>query len=338
MCLALAAVQTVSLAYVSISLNRVVIRHEEVGRLRVFKKDQRTVEFAVSTGLGSPKVKVIGITPPPGVEASLGGIEAGRLRIVVKPLYAGRFKGMSIEVAVADRLELFSAVRTFEIAGMVIESLPRSLVIPVKVPHLSPLILAERPSGKRGEGQEVYSIEQSAEIDMKKIYWRGVARSPDEVIYAKVRESGVSSTVRVGIVSMGAPGEVRLGRTDLASEALAKIGKTLIELGVRLEVLIPRKTGVSVLRASSLSSLSECIVGFWGVKFDPEFEPSVIERADMLIADGTNLAFPDERARLRGKPTVGLMLYSGYPRTTGEILYYSGKEEVDRFVGEVLLR
>jgi uncharacterized protein (DUF58 family) len=238
---------------------------------------------------------------------------------------------------VTDALGLFAQTQEVD-PGLLIESLPRSLLMEESPMLLSVLVQGDVPTGGRGSGQELYAIEPySPGSDARDLMWKRMARSSDEATQVRVREASAKASVTVMVWLGAAQGEPLTRNVDLVSEALAQLGRKLTSVGVTLRLACYRDDGlISRATASSVSELAAAVVGIWTrepLKSDPD---RVTIDSDLVILDRAELADIDMEGSMRDKTT--LLVWDGHEtaRSGGRTFVFSGTEDLTT-LAEVLL-
>lgn len=304
--------------------------------VRVFKGQQATVELDTRSSLAPTSAVTLDVIPPAGVEASASMAPEGRLEVKVRPRYAGLFLGLAIALGVKDELGLFVAEKSVSLETFRVESMPTSLVAGPRTSLASWMLFAETPADVKGHGQEVYSIEEASESEARSIYWKRVARSPEERLTVISREAGLASSVALGVIDARELGIMRLGWMDLATEALARLGCGLLEIGADVEILASSASGLRRMRASTLPQLVQCVMKVWeGAGTNAQVQ-EVARLSDVIIVDSGTAMTPVISRLLAGKATLAIS--SGGEINLGEANGYtfSGTEDLDGLILEVL--
>jgi uncharacterized protein (DUF58 family) len=329
------------MAAISLLLLRSRIGNSEISveplRLRVFKRETMSAVLRVgSLGSRFARVSSVAIQNPFGLSCEVGKLERGSAELAFTPDYAGLFRGIKAVLSVTDSLGLFEEMQRAEL-GLVVEALPRSLLLPDTSMLLSQMVQGEIPTGGRGSGQEMYSIESySPGSDARDMMWKRIARSTDERMLVRTREASAKAVVGMLLkVGAGSPEEQVL-RVDLASEGIAQLGKKLVSLGVKVELACSRQDGVSAASASNAAELASAIIGVWSKEAVGGDADGAASRADLLVLGSGEL---EERsfARFLGeKPLLLIWDTPGRPGSGGKTFVFTGVEDLTP-LAEVLL-
>ena len=282
--LSLAAMAVVSTAIFAFSAERRVRVVVESQHVRVFKDEEASVVVGFElaggewTGLrlascGFANAKVLRTEALPG----------HRFRLGVDGRFAGRAEGLRVRLSLTDPLGIFEVPSEAVCEGLILDVLPRSLLA-VAVPAAAPNFgMGERPAGYPGPGQELYGLEYyHPSSDAKDIVWKRAARSPEERLVQRVRESNVRESVRVGVVRTVDRGEGRFEWNDKLCEALASLGKDLLEMGVRMEVLYTKGGSLAAEKVSDKGQLADAVMACSAASASAEVSELVAE-SDLII-------------------------------------------------------
>lgn len=284
------------------------------------------------------RVEFIG---PFGMVGILGKLDRGRAELSLTPSYAGEFSGSRIVVTLSDVLGLYSHMRVFDL-DLTVDSLPISLLLPESPMQVSTAVHGDVSTGGRGSGQELYAVESySPGSDAKDVMWKRLARSEDEKMHVRVREATSKAVVVLLYVTKRGPDpRTAVVRMDMASEAVAQVGRRLVSLGVSVEVAHQSDAGLSVGRASSEHELVGAIAeGLWrnGAGSDAGSSGSFLAPSDLLMVGQEMLE--DERVARWLEERMPVLLLSGEASHTWSgtpIFTFSGGEDLSQLT-EVLL-
>ncbi|MEM0117416.1 MAG: hypothetical protein QXV32_03120 [Conexivisphaerales archaeon] len=229
--------------------------------VRLYKYQKASIQL-VEGGRNSSwlRRRIHKVNGPAGVKA-VGDLQGGEITISVQPLYAGLFEGFEFGIEVKDPLGLFYVLKYFELP-LVIESLPSSLLSSVRKYVPETFSTGERPSGKRGMGHEIYSVENYTNYSTARdIMWKRVAKQSDEKILVGVREASTPETISILVAELNAPAsvEAKLVWKDLVCEALARITIAALSMGSRVDVFTPSSHG----EAERMEDVSDMIMSIW---------------------------------------------------------------------------
>jgi hypothetical protein len=213
----------------------------EESRVRLFKGEKGSITLR-TPGLRSNwarvEVKSVTFDGPVSTAVMVKGLE--EVTVIFSPATATRYLTAQAQVEVRDAVGLFSLPRSVTLKGVMIDSLPVSLIArptPVFVP---PLVVGESPAGAPGKGQEFYGIEEYTEhSESRDILWKRAARKPDVPLLARVREANSPEVVRLEVIAEEASSKERASLVDLECEALGELGRALLLAGVDVQVIGP---------------------------------------------------------------------------------------------------
>lgn len=227
------------------------------GPLRVLKGEQGRITLS-SPGLRDSwaRVEIESIVVDGPVAATRVGTSEAGVEFLVEPRLAGRFTGVEVTLAVADALGLYHSTRTTRLADVTIDSLPLSLVTPLRRAFIPPLVMGESPAGTAGKGQEFYGIEEySQHSESKDIMWSRAAKHPEKPLLARVREANSPESVRVDVVRGRIKREEWAELIDLQCEALGALGRALTLAGIRVEMELPDGTALDAQTEEELAEM-----------------------------------------------------------------------------------
>jgi hypothetical protein len=303
--------------------------------VRVPRGRSAAVEVETRLQRGGLSVEAISVRPPMGIDARVVALRGSRLELSVSPRYAGLFTGIETVYAIRDETGLFSAEKSARLESFRVESIPLNLVMEAETPIIAPIALDENPAGIRGHGQELYAIEESPETEARSVYWRGVARSSDGRMMVMVREAGLPDSVTIGMLEPSLLDVEKLQWMDLVSEALAKLGRILIRLGIRVEIVTASKRGLRVMRAGSVPELAQRIMKVWEEPQIAGREAEMVKRSDVVLIESSLLSSFEVAPLLRGKATLVIPV-GGRPVSTEGAIHRFRIDEVDKLIAEVV--
>jgi len=309
-------------------------------RLRGFKGERLTAEVRVWVkNQRWTRIHISSLRLPEGLRGSVAEGPGGAMQLSITPLYAGRYSGLDVGLEVRDLLDLFSRTLGPVNIGISIEALPHSLQKPPALTRPSALALGERPSGAPGSGQELYGVEEYRQAgEAKHILWRRVAAQPDLRLIVKVRESNIRRAVRLGVIEALDRGPARAGWMDMVCEALGEVGKGLIGMGCRVEVVCQSRDRVAVIPASSLDELADAIMEMWSAQSPGRGWVEVVGQADVVVTGMRDIEEPVLATAILHKPAVLIQEPANPPMVGGQALVYSGSEDVGWLVRRVVER
>lgn len=306
----------------------------EPGYLRTFKGEKASVVLKLrSLGSGFARVAQLSLVPPFGVAGEVGAVKSS-VELTLRPTYAGVFQDFMVSIQVADSLGVFEERQQVRL-DLVLDSLPVSLLTRDMSVPLLPLVQGENPTGTRGAGQEMYSVEYyEPGSDAKDIMWKRVARSGEEALQVRTKEASVRSDVLIAVKLEAESNEQRVVRIDLVSEAIASVGRPLISLGVGVAIVYVHKQLTTSARASNLRELADATMSIWSGDARDSRIIEAASRADVAIVGPEGLQDP----WLAGRT----VLVVGDPGRTsaspGSFFVFTGSEDLAPLADEVLGR
>jgi len=163
-----------------------------------------------------------------------------------------------------------------------------------------------------------------------------VSREPEPRIIARVREANVPKFLKVALVeSMAGDKTVWM---DAASETLGTVGRSLLSLGMGMEVTIVTRDGECTFVASTLEELAELVIQIWRVQVIPATLGDSVAAADLLVAGSgafVNRALFDLSER---KPTLVVSEGSGNFAVGGWAELVSDETDIESFISGVIVR
>lgn len=257
--LALAFASLFSLVLTRLRLPSSAVVQVASGPVRVLKGEEGRMTLSIP-GFRDPwttvRVEAVRVVGP--VKASPVSEVEGALEFAVRPLLAGRFTQTEVVLRLGDPLGLFYSTRRIALDDATIDSLPRSLVAPVRRALVPPLVVGESPAGTAGKGQEFYGIEEYTQhSESKDILWSRAAKEPDKPLLARVREASSPESVTIEVVHGEISVDAKPELIDLQCEALGTLGRAIVLAGIRAEIAAPDGT---VSAAEDDEELAEAIM------------------------------------------------------------------------------
>jgi uncharacterized protein (DUF58 family) len=334
--LTLAVMGAISLLLLSSKVRNSDITVEPL-HLRMFKHETRSAVLRVgSLGSDFARVSSVSLATPFGLDAEVGKLERGAAELTFRPNFAGLFRGIKVVVTVTDSLGLFAQTQEVELP-LVIESLPISLLQPDAPMLIAQMVQGEVPTGGRGFGQEMYSIEPyEAGSDAKDMMWKRIARSGGDTMQVRVREASARAVIGVLLMLRSKNDEEHVRRVDLASEAIAQLGKKLVSLGVTVEVAGTGHGETAPAGASNATELAQAIVGSWSAKAEDVATDRAVARADLIVLGPEELEDGSVTRLLGQKAALVIWDGKGRPGSGGRTFVFTGDEDLTQLV-EVLL-
>jgi uncharacterized protein (DUF58 family) len=259
------------------------------------------------------------------------------LEFNVTPSYAGRFELVRTTLCSGDVLGLFSCQSEFPL-DFIVESLPLSLVAPARVSDASPLAVGEEPAGGKGSGQELYGVaEYLPSTDTKDILWKRVARAEDDSVPVRVREANVKASVALGVSLRYSSQEERTRTVDLALEAIAQIGRTLIAMGTTVVMTYPVGESFANASASNLAELADALIDVSTAGAVLEAAGDTAFECDLLLAS-RDVIPRLERAGPKSTPVLVLTEEPLPTEPSNDVFSFCGREDLSGLAMLVLGR
>jgi uncharacterized protein (DUF58 family) len=337
--LSLAAMALVSTAIFAFAAEKRIGVVVDDDRVRVFKDEESSLVVGFELGggewtgfrldsCGFDNAQVTRTEPLPG----------NRFRLGFEGRFAGRSQGLRLRLSVTDPLGLFQVADDAVCDELVLDVLPRSLLglaVPMAVPTFG---LGDQPAGYPGPGQELYGLEYyNPSGDAKDIIWKRAARSPDETLVRRVRESSMKESVRVGILRAAEREDGGREWNDMLCEGLASVGRDLLQMGARLTVLY-RSGGTLVEgRTADLNELADVVMSCSAAPSSLEIS-DLVARSDLVITGLRELE--DERIAdaVSGKPLLLIPEGAVPAALTKGWTVYSGEESLVPLLRRVMER
>jgi hypothetical protein len=306
---------------------------------RTFKGGALTYPISYTTADGREGTAVDLIHVPEGVQAELRSDEGGGRELVVRSGYAGVFSGFHLRIGIGDHLGLFSRYEERRLA-LGAEFLPISLLTRQGGMTVSAAMLGDRPAGSKGFGQEFYTAElYDPSHDSKGILWKRQARSEGDTLMVRVGEANIPETLTICLLEHHARSERELpGWMDLASEAISLIGLSALASGSSLRVIHQTGINATASEAKDLKGLADLLGWLW--RGDAGKERSTLGPGDAaIIVTGKNeIENPDILGLMLRKPSIVLSYTSGSVAHGANVVFFTGKENINLLVSRVLSR
>ena len=310
----------------------------EPSKVRTFKHENRPALLRFrAQGSRWAKLDSVALQTPFGLAGEVKQLAESSAELTLNPEYSGRFEGFRVRTNATDVLGLFLHQEEADL-DLVVESLPRALLSEVRPVAVFPLIVGEFPAGRRGGGQEIYSIEEyRPSLDTRDILWKRVARATDGKIPVRVRESNIRKSFSIGVAVGWDSDDQRAKRMDLVSEAVAQIGVQLVLVHTDVEIRLLFEDNLFVARASTLPELADATVGVWTRAGEGNLM-TLVRDSDMLIVGPKELAGDHGHLLSGTKPSV---LVSEEPIPSKALrgaFVFTGKEDLSPVAAQVLQR
>lgn len=330
--LGMAFASLISLALLRGRAPKAVVVEVVEPRVRVIKGEEGSLTLRIPGLMDTWAGTEVGSVSFDGaVAASVVSKGPDSVTVRVQPMKAGRFTKAAVRLELSDAAGLFSVGRSVRLAQVVLDSLPMSLLIPVRRAFVPPLVVGESPAGSAGRGQEFYGIETYTErSESKDILWKRAAKEPDRPLLARVREANNPESVTIDLVHGEIGDDERQDLIDLQCEALGALGRGLLLAGIRPEIVGP--DGAPRLVESD-DYLADSIMEVSASGRLAEKEPFDVRGPTILLAVGRFDG--QENVVERRRPTV---LIGGVHSLVQDkyVLSYTGAEDLTGIVNMVL--
>ncbi|MDG6902546.1 MAG: hypothetical protein JRM80_11400 [Nitrososphaerota archaeon] len=308
-------------------------------RSRAFKGEKASMELLLASGRASPVAELEVVSFPDGLEVAMEG-EGPRRVLTATSRYAGVFTGLKVRVGFTEPLALFSRTEVRELE-LSFEFLPASLLERREPLMVSAAILGDYPAGRRGFGQEFYSVEVYAPSSSSKdILWKRFAKLPGDVLMSRVGEANIPERLTVCFMEPRDKDERRTPRwMDLASEAIARVGLSVISTGTKLRLIHTVDGSSTSAEAKDVGELASALVGLWGDHGPKDRTKDGPASADLIIAPESEASTPEVMGAVMEKPAV--LLAWGSQRKGARVagvVFFTGQEDVSGLVAGVLSR
>jgi uncharacterized protein (DUF58 family) len=308
----------------------------EPEKVRCFKHEKVPVTLrqgGIGSRWGGPRE--LSLLTPYGLSCSPAGSGTTADGVVLEPSMAGLFDNLSLKLRSNDLLGLAVREELVPLRGFVLESLPVSLRTPAPSVTVSPLTIGDNPAGRRGGGQELYAVEQyHTSLDARDVLWKRVASSPLEELVSRTREANLPREVTVGVLLGWSSDIQRAKLLDLASEAVAQVGKTLLGLGATVRVAFLAGGRAVSTTASDVGALATAVLelsrmdnlGLGGLPHLPKF--------DLLVSELND--FRNGPPRPRGAPVLLLSESQAWADPRSNLAVFTGREDLSTLTARVL--
>ncbi|MDA4128608.1 MAG: hypothetical protein OK422_04040 [Thaumarchaeota archaeon] len=336
MALAFALVMIAAFSYLSFRLlpRKAEGVSVEPRRIAAFKLEKSRITLRLRiVGKSWLNLRILSVRMPQGVDCEIEFVDNQTSRVLARPRYAGRFSGFGVEIELSDPLGIFAETEEINVAEFAVEAFPLALLAPARRLMLPAITMGELPAGRRGTGQEVYSVEAyQPAMDTRDILWKRVAQMPDESLVAKAGESNVLKELKVGLIEVADRGAERPRWMDEVTESVAQLGKSLLEIGIQVVVLKPTSQGRLKTSAVDIGSLTRSVMEMW--KGDPGTKglEAVLGESDIIIAGTKEFDILALSKVIGSKPT--LLIADGGPvrKSGGRTVVKSGPESIDKLL------
>lgn len=335
---ALALVSVVSLAMVLSLPESALHLGKPERRLRNFKgREVKTeLKYTAAKRRSLPQVSLAYV--PEGLDLTVKEKEGG-FELTGVSKFAGAYTGVRVSVGVGDPLGVMTRyeIRELETA---FEFLPMFLVEARSPVLVSAAMLGDYPAGRSGFGQEFYSAsEYTSSHGMKDIMWKRLARSPDGRPMARVGEANVPERVTVAFLEKASASNRRNPSwMNLVSEAVARIGISVVTTGSTLRLLHVMPEGTAVHEARDSTELADLVMALWKDHPSRALSGEELGQSDMLLAGEEEMGVQETRAMVLRKPTIVLSWVRAKPVAGPSVFNFTGSEDISKMVVGVLSR
>jgi uncharacterized protein (DUF58 family) len=332
----LAAVAAGSLVLVSSA--RVAGASLEPDKVRAFKHEKASAKLKLA-GIGSKLVgsREFSVQTPWGVKCALGEFRGGSGDLTLEASRAGRFEKLSLRLTDTDLLGLFAREEVVPLEGFVLESLPLSLRARTSPVSALAVSVGDSPAGKRGGGQELYAVEQyHPELGARDVIWSRVARSPVEELVSGTREASIKRFVSIAIALTWKSEEHRAVILDTSAEAVAQIGKTLLEFGTALRLSYLAKGKEASAAASSLPELADLTMELSSIDNCGIKAHESITGSDLFIAEINDYRDGAGSFARRGEPVLLISETTGFSDKRNRLFIFTGREDLSALIASVI--
>lgn len=337
---ALAVVALVSLLVLHSVPPNVLRVHFTPERVRAFKgeRSETTVQLESARNLwGIPRL--VAVIPPKGVDAAFEPMNPGQYRLSFVTKFAGRFTGITTRVEMHDMFALFTRAEEDTKADFILDSLPTGLLTPLPIVSLSVVALGDAPSGTKGLGQEFFAAElYDLSSDTRDLLWRRIAAMADEKLVVKAREANIPDNLQIGFLETEERGDALPRWMDLVSEAVARVGGSLLKAGVKVRLVSERQARVSSFEVREPRQLADAIMEMWSAGSHGHAMRGDIRESDIMVTGTKDLASPEVLSLVSLRPSVVVSEERSAGAVGPRTVVYTGKEDVGKVVQTVLTR
>ena len=334
---AMAAAGLLSVAILRFSPERTFRIGMEQRRLRGFKGEDTETLFRIKSPMGMEESAVVLPRVPEGLRADLNRQRDGSWRILANSRFAGMYQGLKVRLSFVDFLGIAERYEEREL-DLRLEFLPRALLFELPETNMAPVTLGEVPANRMGLAQEFYGAERyNLSQDVKDILWKRLARYGTSSPMVRVREANTPELLTACVLEL----KERKGLEyyhwmDAVCEAVARLGRAAIGVGMRFRVLRITRVGRTLAEAHDLGSLADCAMAVWGV--EEEGKPSEGPESASILVTGEDELNSGEAGLVPGRPTVVISPRPTPGAQNPRSVFFSGSEDLSGLVGLVLSR
>jgi hypothetical protein len=332
-----------ALSYSSFKYSRI---HVKPSLVRVFKADHFQITLSVT---GQEKhfmsIGFASCRAPAGVESVTKLVDDHRIEISLTPRFAGRFKGLEIETRMKDAMNLFSKRAQLVPRDFSIDSLPRSILAPVRMFKVNSFAGGDAPTRKMGRSLDLYSLDEYRPFeDAKDMLWKRVARMPDEKLIVRLRESNIPRVVKIALLEAAERSDLeKVSFMDLVCESLGFICVSMIGIGCLIEILTASSTDSDDVHSSDVTdtdSLADALMKIWDSRSGSASKSVLVEAAldaDLLVTGFKELEDEDIARLASRKICLTISEEQASPlRIPRASMTYSGVEDLGQLVMKVV--
>ena len=309
----------------------------EEQKLRGFKGEDSTVVFRIRSPMGIEESAVALPRTPEGLKAELGRMPDGSWKILANSKFSGLYQGLKVRLSFVDFLGIAERYAEREL-DLRLEFLPKAMLLELASVNMAPVTLGEVPANRMGLAQEIYGAERyNLSQDVKDILWKRLARFGTASPMVRVREANTPELLTVCVLELTErEGLEHYKWMDTVCEAVARLGRATIAVGMRFRVLRVTGRGRTLAEAHDLGTLADCTMAIWEVEEEGRIGDGA-ESASIIIT-GEDELNAGEAGLISGKPTVVIS-----PRPTPSLrnarsVFFTGSEDLSGVVGQVLSR
>ncbi len=292
----------------------------------------------------SPSRRLVSVTLsnvvlPEGIEANVDDSDTNMPNLLIKPLYAGRFSGLSAQFELKDTLGLFSKRVELEAEDFVIDCYPSSLLKEIRLARPLSIVLGEREGTTHGSGMEFYSLEEyTTGTDRKNILWKKVASMPDERLMVKVRETNIPKSLFISLIQTVQRGKHSIPWVDCACEGVGSLGKIILQIGCDVHLLFDSGGRVASIKAADTSELSEALMQMSTARFsDLDTASLLLTRADICVTGFIELQNELLASEVARKPVLLIGDEDASPSNVGDLaVIYTPEQDLAPLVNRVV--
>ena len=163
-----------------------------------------------------------------------------------------------------------------------------------------------------------------------------MARSPNEELVSRTRESSIRRTVTLGIALAWKSEESKAVMFDLAAEATAKISKTLVELGITIRFSFVTQARIASIESSSLGEIADAILAMADSDASGFDVQELISKSDIVIAEKADFKDKQLASSAKDGPVLLISETSASPQGGDMAIAFTGREDLTALVESVI--